>query len=713
MAINNTVEDINNQPTIKPEIVTGAFLRYMAKTIPLAFDESMSYYEAICALRDYINQFIDNLNNVNEGLGELQEFYLELQTYVNNYFDNLDVQEEINNKLDKMAEDGSLGTIIGVYVNPLINAQNQVIDNFINESNTTIATIKAQVDAVGNGAPLVASSTAGMTNTAKVYVNTTDGKWYYYDGDSWEIGGTYQTAGIGEGSVTLNSLGNDVVYDLKTRINDKDEYVYYNEKIIDLSKVNLVNKDTNASGEITQDRTSRATSTYLIYMPVNTKIVINTNPNNYMVSVYCFDEDGTYIALRQLSSSILQNAGYPKNTKYVRLKFNKSDSSQDITSTEVINNISLKIVPEFKENKNTVAEGNLINDYKSYTGFLNSASRPYDISTSSSYKTSEFIHLKAATSYTISRFRKFALYDTNYEYIADSFIDTDTANHTFTTTNECYLVISYSTSQSGNVYVVEGSSGSYSAYIEKLPPYVQLQNVANLSEILNTANVLYNKKWVALGDSFTAGAFGDDPADTDYIDSGIYEGQFKVYPYLIGNRNIMNITNLAVGGMTITNINGESNNYLSDSVLANIPSDVDYITIKIGINDAPDHQNAPLGTIDSTDSTTFYGSWNRVMTYLINNYKNAKIGIIVTNGMNDINMVNAEIAIANKYGVAFINETTDNNIPLLIRTLRSDVSSAIKTIRNNEWYVSEDNHHPNAKCHEYESTIIEDFLRRL
>lgn len=55
------------------------------------------------------------------------------------------------------------------------------------------------------GSPLVASSTAGMTDTDKVYVNTTDGKWYYYDGDSWEIGGTYNSQGIDTDTTLLVS----------------------------------------------------------------------------------------------------------------------------------------------------------------------------------------------------------------------------------------------------------------------------------------------------------------------------------------------------------------------------------------------------------------------------------------------------------------------------------------------------------------------------
>ena len=41
---------------------------------------------------------------------------VQLQDYVNNYFDNLDVQEEINNKLDDMAEQGQLTDIIAQYL---------------------------------------------------------------------------------------------------------------------------------------------------------------------------------------------------------------------------------------------------------------------------------------------------------------------------------------------------------------------------------------------------------------------------------------------------------------------------------------------------------------------------------------------------------------------------------------------------------------------
>lgn len=42
--------------------------------------------------------------------------FVALKDFVDNYFDNLDVQEEINNKLDKMVEDGTLQEIITAYL---------------------------------------------------------------------------------------------------------------------------------------------------------------------------------------------------------------------------------------------------------------------------------------------------------------------------------------------------------------------------------------------------------------------------------------------------------------------------------------------------------------------------------------------------------------------------------------------------------------------
>lgn len=118
---------MNNVEKIKPN---GLFTNYIYKAIPLAFDESMSYYETLCGLLSYLKDtVIPALNNNADAVSELQNLYIELKNYVDNYFENLDVQNEINNKLDEMAQSGELDDLVGKYVTNGIQPQ---IDN-INE----------------------------------------------------------------------------------------------------------------------------------------------------------------------------------------------------------------------------------------------------------------------------------------------------------------------------------------------------------------------------------------------------------------------------------------------------------------------------------------------------------------------------------------------------------------------------------------------------
>ena len=93
------------------------FVLYCQKVIPLAFDESMSYYECLCALYSYLKDtVIPAVNNNAEALEEVQKKMVELKDYVDNYFENLDIQTEINNKLDEMADSGELAQIIAQYL---------------------------------------------------------------------------------------------------------------------------------------------------------------------------------------------------------------------------------------------------------------------------------------------------------------------------------------------------------------------------------------------------------------------------------------------------------------------------------------------------------------------------------------------------------------------------------------------------------------------
>ncbi len=101
---------------IKP---SGIFTNYIFKSIPLAFDESMSYYETLCGVLDLLKNTVEAVN-YNAELLEI------LDNYVKTYFDNLDIQDEINNKLDEMAEDGTLAEAVAqiLELNPIITFNN-------------------------------------------------------------------------------------------------------------------------------------------------------------------------------------------------------------------------------------------------------------------------------------------------------------------------------------------------------------------------------------------------------------------------------------------------------------------------------------------------------------------------------------------------------------------------------------------------------------
>lgn len=85
--------------------------------IPTSYKVSLTYEEQLLWFCDFLeNTVIPTVNNNGQAVEELQNLFVTLTNYVDNYFDNLDVQTEINNKLDDMAENGTLQEIINSYL---------------------------------------------------------------------------------------------------------------------------------------------------------------------------------------------------------------------------------------------------------------------------------------------------------------------------------------------------------------------------------------------------------------------------------------------------------------------------------------------------------------------------------------------------------------------------------------------------------------------
>lgn len=106
---NPTVEVHKLQPITK-------FI-YTLGVLPTSYLMSMTFQEQLTWLCNYIMQtLIPAMNSNVEAVQELQQLYTDLQDYVNDYFDNLDIQTEVNNKINAMYEAGTLQEIITEYL---------------------------------------------------------------------------------------------------------------------------------------------------------------------------------------------------------------------------------------------------------------------------------------------------------------------------------------------------------------------------------------------------------------------------------------------------------------------------------------------------------------------------------------------------------------------------------------------------------------------
>ena len=206
-----------NDPRVEKQKPVPPFVQFCCAAIPQVFDDSLSYYEALCAMWKYLDETVKVINNNAMVTEDFIQIVNDLKSYVEHYFDNLDVQDEINRKIDAMVADGTFQQILDAYVTPTLNQMAESIANnkillegeISTERNSRTQAdnnLQTQINGLASGAPLPATSTAEMTDTSKIYVNTTDGYWYYYDGDSWEQGGVYQASQV-ETDPTLTQAG--------------------------------------------------------------------------------------------------------------------------------------------------------------------------------------------------------------------------------------------------------------------------------------------------------------------------------------------------------------------------------------------------------------------------------------------------------------------------------------------------------------------------
>lgn len=246
-----------------------------------------------------------------------------------------------------------------------------------------------------------------------------------------------------------------------------------------------------------------------------------------------------------------------------------------------------------------------------------------------------------------------------------------------------------------------------------------------IKDILNESNdILYGKKYVACGDSFTEGdftGFVDDEGlsgkNSPYLYDSVW-GTYKTYPYWIAKRNSMELINEAKCGSTMALSKEyqdgsqpiEYKNPFSLNRYKEVPLDADYLTIMFGLNEG----GIPVGTLEDTDNTTIIGAYNIVLEYFVTNMPYCRIGIIISDAWLSQELVNAIKSVSEYWGIPWLDLRTDVKVPMMIGgRLGTKLNSKAIELRNSQYHVAPDNGHPNIESHKMRSRVVENFLRSL
>ena len=528
------------------------------------------------------------VNEVVKDVNDYIEQFNELYNYVHDYFDNLDVQTEINNKLDAMAEDGSLYEIIRRYTDPIVatieeqvSYQNSKIDDLETDYKSADNLLKTQIDGLASGSPLVASSTAGMTNTSRVYVNTTNGKWYYYDGDSWEIGGTYQSA---EDSTATTKNTNDLTY------------ILYGSNIYSYGfEYGAYQNDGTAIYNTIRIRTTRINTkrfkSLIVHFPSTLSIA---GRHSFDGSTYNTNSD-TDIQMTNVSSGVLLTMA--NNVEYIDIVLrNATSTTTDITQTEM-NASYVEIVPDTVTADKTTPK--VINC--EYGGITLDGSL-----------VDNTIRIRSLLIPTVGIHAFKLHFPSTLKYI-----------FTVGCNNETWeRADNYSIQGGNNLTLLKDYE-----YIRVA--FAKQDSVSNITEeeLAHTTvevvdSTVAGKKYVAMGDSITYGFIPRNAPN--------YPGQLKSYAVLTAEKLGMSFVNAGISGNTLAQI-GEITNPMCVRY-TDLPDDADVITIMGGTNDI--RRGVPLGDFNSRSPQTWYGALHLLLgglykKYFIDQGMNTKTKIIM------------------------------------------------------------------------------------
>ena len=208
-----------------------------------------------------LDWFLSEFKNLVDIWARTQQDWISMQEYIRDYFDNLNVQTEIDNKIDAMIQDGTFGTIVEPYVTAALPAMvaGQLPDVVAAQIGAVVA---AQIGAVVAGQlPAVAAAAAAEEVGTWLAAHIDPDTGYVID----------DTLTVQNAAADAKSVG-DAITDLR------DDFDVVTQKSKNLISGYISSASITSSGKVTSN-----TGTTVYYAPITSgkKYAITSDQNLY------------------------------------------------------------------------------------------------------------------------------------------------------------------------------------------------------------------------------------------------------------------------------------------------------------------------------------------------------------------------------------------------------------------------------------------------
>lgn len=634
--------------------------------------DSLTYYEFLCKVVEYLNNVIENEQAVTNNTTALLNAYNQLQDYVNHYFDSLDITTEINNKIDDMVQDGTLQELFKPYFSNL--------EDSINDLNNKVTSI-ASGSPAGVFNTLEELESSQDTDKNRIYVVQETGNWYYWNGTNWVSGGTYQSSVIAD-----NSINNFQTQFLKQGIN-KLLGLYNNEKGINVTP--LENGNIKLQGVATASPQN---------FPIAKFTIENEDDYLFYCKIISGKKQGMYIYNTNDPDTIVATISTGATNKTIHLSIGTYTLNAYFDTGTNVNLemfLQLSSISKLNENKfdNNYFKPSLIQKFTNEMLFEKySIKQPLILPMISdlvqNIGTIDLINCTLKLNENIYTIFNVPFYPGNTNIVL-SYQKLKSINENIV--NEFNLV-SDKTKSGINVcsidYLGNLKSTHYNDFINNIDNDIILfyfyfslpkNRITSYNTLGNNFTILGNINPNTDFNSLTYNAIGDS-LTYGYLNSSTQ----MAIPYPLAVQNQLNLATSYNNGLTGTTVADDRSVMqsfypMSADERMETYQNTDIISIMGGTNDFA--KNVTLGDINTEDTTTFYGGYKKLLNYLITNNPTSLIFTITppwtqnapttnnTKGYSRQDITNAIKEISSYFGIpcldmnslgqlGFVNKTT-------------------------------------------------------